>query len=81
MAAILTLAQQVNKGLRGTPLLRCAPQAWICLLRSPTLAGDTLLAAKLPLGGLFKRAVGIVPINLAANKFNPLSCGVSATRC
>ena len=81
MGAILTLAQQVNKGIRGTPRPRCVPQAQVCFLRSPALAGETLLEANFSLGSLFKRAGGTVPSNLAAHKFNPLSCCASTALC
>ena len=81
MGAILTLAQQVNKGIRGTPRPRCAPQTRVCFLRSPALAGETLLAAKFSLGSLFKRAGGTVPSNLAAHKFNLLIFCVSTDPC
>ena len=81
MGAILTLAQQVNKGIRGTPRLQCAPQVWVCFLRSPALAGETLAVAKFSLGGLFRRAGGTAPRILAAHKFSPLSCCVSTARC
>ena len=61
MGTILTLALQANKRIRGTPRLRCEPQAWVCFLRSPASAGETLLAAKFSLGGLFKRAGALFP--------------------
>ena len=81
MGAILTLAQQVNKGIRGTPRLEYAPQVWVCFLRSPALAGEALLGANFSLDGLFKRAGGAAPRILAAQKFNPLSCCVGPALC